>query len=201
MNTSCPERLALFDFDGTLTTRDSLIPFLRFAAGEGRFWAGALRSAPSLLTFAVQPSTNSQAKQTLLTNVIAGRAREELGAWGERFARDRIPSLLRPSTMQRLLNHRTAGDVCVLVSASLDVYLQPWARANGFDAVLCSELETDGSGRVTGRIVDANCHGPEKARRINAWLQGRTPGHITAYGDSRGDREMLAMAQVANWIK
>jgi phosphatidylglycerophosphatase C len=97
--------------------------------------------------------------------------------------------------------HQEAGDTCVLVSASLDVYLQPWADQQGIDAVLCSGLEINPQQRVTGRLTPANCYGPEKARRIRAWLDGRQPSHITAYGDSRGDEEMFALADTVHLVR
>jgi phosphatidylglycerophosphatase C len=84
------------------------------------------------------------------------------------------------------------------VSASLDVYVEPWAQAQGFDAILSSVLAVE-DGVVTGRLFEGNCYGVEKVRRIRSWLNDRRPEQIWAYGDSRGDREMLALADVAHY--
>lgn len=194
-------RLALFDFDGTLTTRDSLMPFLRQVVGTPRLLAGLARLAVPLASYALGRTANDVAKQQLLAHLLHGRTLAELQAQGRHFAAHRLPGLLRPATLAALRTHQAAGDTCVLVSASLDVYLQPWAEQQGFAAVLCSQLAVDAEQRVTGRLQPANCHGPEKARRIRAWLAGRQPEHITAWGDSRGDAEMFALADTVHRVR
>ena len=193
-------RLALFDFDGTLTRHDTLFPFLRYLVGTPRFALGLAATAPVLGAYALKLMRNDLAKQRVLRHFLQGRDAEGLAEAGTRFAQDCIPSLLQPAQMTLLQAHQARGDTCVLVSASLDVYLRPWSQAQGFDALLCSSLAVDG-GRVTGLLHGANCHGPEKVRRIEAWLAGRQPEHITAYGDSAGDREMLALADEPIWVR
>ncbi len=94
---------------------------------------------------------------------------------------------------RRVQEHRRRGHHLVLVSASPDLYLLPWATYAGFDAVLATELEFVDE-RCTGRLATPNCWGKEKARRLQEWLSNRQPSLLYAYGDSRGDREMLAMA-------
>lgn len=188
------DRLALFDFDGTLSRHDSLMPFLAQVAGPWRFASGVARLAPTWRDWALGRIDNATAKQRVLHHFLGGMPLGRLSALGEAYALLGLSRQLRGATVAALRRHQGAGDCCVLVSASLDVYLEPWARAQGFDAVLCSSLCTDAAGRVTGELRGANCFGPEKARRVRAWLDGRIPRHITAYGDSRGDREMLAMA-------
>lgn len=194
-------RLALFDFDGTLTTGDSLLPFLRQVVGPVRYAAGMALMSPVLAAYAIKLVRNDVAKQLLLGHLIGGLPHADLEASGQRFAAEGIERMLRPHMMARLTRHRDQGDLCVLVSASLDVYLKPWARARGFDEVLCSSLGVDAEGRVTGRLDGGNCFGPAKRERIDAWLGGRRPGHIVAYGDSRGDREMLALANEAYLLR
>ena len=193
-------RIALFDFDGTLTTRDSFVPFLRYAFGTRRLLGGLAACRGPLLAYAAGRMANDAAKERLIAHFMGDRPLGWLRAAGTRFAADALPALLRPPMLDVLRRHRDAGDTCVLVSASLDLYLAPWGRAYRFDAVLCSRLAEDADGRVTGRLDPRNCHGAEKARRIAEWLAGRGPSHITAYGDSRGDHEMLALADAAHWI-
>jgi HAD superfamily hydrolase (TIGR01490 family) len=194
-------RLALFDFDSTLTTRDSLMPFLRHVVGTPRFMAGLAATSLPLLSYALGHTANDVAKQQVLAHFLRGRDLAEIEACGRTFARNHLPGLLRPTTLAALQTHRVAGDSCVLVSASLDVYLQPWADQHGFAAVLCSRLEVDAQQHVTGHIQPANCYGPEKARRIHEWLAGRRPSHITAWGDSRGDDEMFALADTVHRVR
>ena len=184
-----------FDFDGTLTRSDTLIPFLREVIGVRRLVRSLAMEAPWLAGYAVGMVTNDVAKQRLLSRTLRGWSKEQLETQGAAFAQDHIPGKLRPETMQRLCAHREAGNRCVLVTASLTLYTRPWGLAQGFEAVIGSELDFDEHGQATGRLRGANCIGAEKERRLRALL-GTEP-LCAAYGDSRGDREMLAMAEEA----
>lgn len=186
--------VAAFDFDGTLTRRDTLLPFLyRLAGPWGMAWR-ALLLAPTLLGYALRQLPNDVAKEQVLHRFVAGMADEELKRQGQRYARHALPAMLRFDAMTRLAWHRQQGHRCVLISASIEHYVGPWAAANGFDEVLCTRLAVDGQGRLTGHFDGANCYGEEKARRLRALLGQPEDYVIHAYGDSRGDREMLAMA-------
>ncbi|MCB1735477.1 MAG: HAD-IB family hydrolase [Gammaproteobacteria bacterium] len=193
--------LALFDFDGTLTYGDSLLPFLRFALSPMELGVGALKSLPYLSAFALRLIDNETAKQNLLRHTLGGRSIRTLRSIGGEFAKNRVSGLLREDTMSRLGEHQALGHTCVLVSASLDLYLNPWADSVGFDHCLCSRLQTGNDQKATGRLAGGNCYGEEKVRRIHALLEGLdAPESIHAYGDSRGDRPMLAMADHAFWV-
>ena len=103
-----------------------------------------------------------------------------------------LPSTLRPRALERLEWHRSQGDRIVVVSASLDVYIAPWCAERGLEFI-CTTLE-ERDGRLTGRYVDGDCCGPEKARRIRARCDLGRYSVIYAYGDSGEDREMMALA-------
>lgn len=195
-------RLALFDFDGTLTRGDTLLPFLFCLAGPLRFLVGIVWLAPVFVAYAIGRLRNDCAKERVLRHFLRGRSVDAVQAAGEVFARHVSGKWLRSPVMAQLREHQRSGDVCVLVSASLETYLLPWARAHGFDAVLCSRLQsTDGA--LTGALDGSNCFGPEKVARVQAWLaaSGLTPQFVTAYGDSRGDREMLQFAHAAVHVR
>jgi phosphatidylglycerophosphatase C len=103
---------------------------------------------------------------------------------------------MRPEVLERLDAHQARGDRVVLVSASYEVYLLPLGRLLGVDGVLCTRLEVASDGRLSGRLDGPNCRGPEKVRRLEAWLaeHGLADAELWAYGDSAGDRELLARA-------
>jgi phosphatidylglycerophosphatase C len=183
---------AAFDFDGTLTRRDSLLPFLRFALGPTRLLTCLAAESPALARYALGLMANDRAKEKLLTRCLGGDAAARIAECGRRFARERLPRLLHVETMALMEAHRRAGHVCVLVSASPGYYLRPWAADAGFDQVICTELEVDAAGKLTGRLDGGNCYGEEKARRLKAILPANVELH--AYGDSPGDRPMLALA-------
>ena len=96
--------------------------------------------------------------------------------------------------------HRTQGHRLVIVSASLAVYLRPIAEHLRFDEVLATELEVGDDDRLTGAMQGANVRGPEKARRLDAWIARELPdttSFVWAYGDSSGDNELWARADRA----
>jgi phosphatidylglycerophosphatase C len=186
--------VAAFDFDGTLTHGDSLRHFIPFVRGWPRTLLGYVLISPWLLGFVLHLVSRTHAKERVLRHFFGGWPQARLQEHGERFAREAIPGLLKPEAVAAFRNHQAAGHRCVLISASPDVYLHPWAQAMGFDHALTSELVTDAEGAVTGRLRDGNCWGPEKTRRLLAWLGERDGYEIYAYGDSRGDRELLALA-------
>lgn len=187
--------VAFFDFDGTLTRSDSLIPFLRQVRGA-RFALDLLEFSPWLGAYALRLMKNDYAKEALLSKALAGMSLDNLRKQGQIFAAERIPSMLRPDTMSRLREHQERGHLCVLVSASLDIYLEPWCQKNGFDFCLSSSLATDKDGRASGKLKGANCYGEDKVRRIQNLLEniGMVPPYVYAYGDSKGDIPMLSLA-------
>lgn len=186
---------AAFDFDGTLTRRDTLLPFLQRSFGSKRLLWALMLESPVLCAFAARLVSNEQAKRRLLGRVIHGIHHAELLALGERFAHALGSERLRPETMERLAWHQASGHLCVLVTASLSLYARPWALRMGFSEVIATELEFDSTDRPTGRFIGANCWGPEKSRRLRDLLG--TQSLAFAYGNSRGDREMLGMAERA----
>jgi phosphatidylglycerophosphatase C len=188
--------VAAFDFDGTISRRDSLLPFLVAVRGWRAVAAALARLAPQLLLMALGRDDRDATKERLLHALLAGHAATELWASGETHA-SALLHRLRPATLERVRWHREQDHQLVMISASPTVYLEPLAAELGFDAVLATGLEVDGAGRLTGRLDGGNVRGPEKVARLRAWLGSRRVDELWAYGDSRGDRELLAAADHA----
>jgi phosphatidylglycerophosphatase C len=196
---NAPRVVAAFDFDGTLTRRDTLVPFLARSLGWPRFLLALMKSSPWLAGYALRLLPNDVAKARLLRYALAGRSLAEVDGWAARWLADDLPRQLQPWTMERLRWHQQAGHCCVMVSASPDVYLAGAAASLGFDGLVCTRLEVL-HGRLTGEMQTLNCHGEQKVLRLNAWLTDRfgaaAASKLTlhAYGDSKGDKPMLRMA-------
>ncbi len=184
--------LALFDIDGTLTTRDTMFVFVQHALGPVRLLFGLVWLSPMLVAMKLGLVANDRAKVLFLKHFFGGRSRDELMAWGTSFITE-IEGLLRPTGRQRLQQHRDQGDTVLLVSASLDLWMQPWAESLGL-TLLCTRGAFDDSSRFTGDLETPNCHGPEKVVRVRATLDPDAFDRIVAYGDSSGDTEMLELA-------
>lgn len=186
--------IAFFDFDGTLTRRDSLLPFLREVVGTSRFILNMASLALVLIGYVLKAVPNDVAKQIVLRKFLAGMTLKEVNTVGERFALTRLPALLRGVGMEQLKRHLSAGHLCVLVSASLDVYLEPWSKVNGIHHWITSSLEINADGKVSGSLEKENCYGHQKVKRIQQWLGKEQPDRIYAYGDSKADNAMLELA-------
>lgn len=197
-------RIAAFDFDGTLTRRDTLVPFLARACGSQDLLRALRRTAPLAARARVgrldaDLHHRDATKAELIRHLFAGREAEWLAHEGRRYASG-LDAKLRPEMIDQLRWHRDAGHELVIVSASLQVYLEPFAEAHGIHHVIGVELEAADSGHLTGHLAGPNVRGPEKARRLRAWLAGEQPEMLWAYGNSSGDTELLAMADVPVWV-
>ena len=190
------KQLFAFDFDGTLTTRDTLIAFIRYACGTPRFLLGFLLHAPLLVLMKLRLYSNGKAKQRLFSWFFRGMPIETFDALCQSFASTHR-HLLRPETVRLLQQALSEGSEVLVVSASIDNWVQPFFPAV---TVLGTQIEVI-DGRLSGRFLTPNCYGQEKVRRILALHPDRSAYRLTAYGDSRGDRELLAFADVAHLIK
>lgn len=192
--------VAAFDFDGTITYCDTLIPYLVFVAGKLSFAKRLAPLIPQYLAYKCGRISNQVAKEAFLSAYLKGLSYAQMQSLGEEFSKAVLPKLVRSQMSARISWHKSQRHTCILVSASLDVYLKAWALLNGFDGVISSQLETDSQGFITGKINGRNCYGEEKARRLKDWLSTRKIGCLYGYGDSRGDLAMLQVADV-KWYK
>lgn len=183
--------LALFDFDGTLTTRETFPDFMRYAVARPRLLAGGVLLAPVVFGYRRGWVAGNPTRASIVQVGLRGVDAARLRAQGEAFARDLLPAVLRAEAMARLQWHRERGDRIVVVSGGLDVYLAPWCAAQGVE-VLCSVL-TERNGRITG-YAGAQCVGEEKVRRVRALCDPQAYPAVHAYGDTHEDLAMLAMA-------
>lgn len=187
--------VAAFDFDGTLSTRDCVVPFLETLAGRSRLVAG-MAVRPLAIADALLRRDRDRFKAVALRAAFAGREAAAVQQLGRSFAETVHSGWLRSDTPQRLAWHQREGHKVVLVSASLGAYLHPLGELLGVDAVLCTEAVVGSDGRYTGEMLGQNCRGPEKVLRLRTWLAEMKldDAELWAYGDSAGDRELLAAA-------
>ncbi len=196
--------VAAFDVDRTVTTRDCVVPFLRRVRGTVPF-ARRMAWASARLVPAIARGERDRAKEQAAKIVFAGRRAVDVDAAGDAFAAGVVCSRLRADTVARLRWHQAEGHDIVFVSASFGAYLRPLGDRLGADGVLCTELVVGRDGVLTGELSGLNCRGAEKVRRLHEWLDARHGGRanveLWAYGDSPGDRELLADADHAVWVR
>jgi phosphatidylglycerophosphatase C len=186
-----------FDFDGTLTTHDSFTAFLRWKAEPLGYALGLLSLLPHLLAYGVHRD-RGRLKAAAAARFLGGMTAETLAALAEEFAVLKAQSMLRPDAVQAWRNWRAQGAVVVIVTASPEITVRPFARALGADVLIGTRLVLDGQDRVTGKFDGSNCRGPEKVRRLHEAF-GEDLVLAAAYGDTSGDREMLKMAEVKGY--
>lgn len=186
------KHLALFDFDGTITRKDTLIEFMRFSQGTFRASLVFIRLLPSAVKFALKLISNQEFKEVFLRLAYCGADANWLKECAEAFTKQQLPGLIREKAKKRIQWHRDRGHRIVLVSASADIWLEPWCRQEKIE-LICSHLEVV-DGKLTGKIAGKNCRKAEKVSRIKAEIDVSEYSKIYAYGDSSGDTEMLAFA-------
>jgi HAD superfamily hydrolase (TIGR01490 family) len=184
--------LALFDFDGTITTVGTFPLFCRYVVTRPRLVVGGLLISPWLVGYKVGLVSDRRMCAVLAKPSFAGQRRDRIEALGARFARDVIPALLNPPAIERIGWHKSRGDVVAVVSASLGAYLVPWCTSMDVD-VICAELASKNA-RLTGRYVDGDCCAEDKVRLICRRYDITTFETIYAYGDSDDDSAMLSLA-------
>ena len=188
--------LALFDFDGTLTTQDTFLDFHRFCWGKRRFLAFVGAAGKGILYLRLD---RNFLKEAFLMQLWKGVPREKYLEKARRYAITRVESFLSPLAVSVFSRHVERGHDVYVVSASMKEWIEPWASKHGV-FVIGTELETV-NGVLTGRLSGANCRGAEKPRRIAELVDLKSYDKIYAYGNSSGDREMLLLAdeKVYNW--
>jgi phosphatidylglycerophosphatase C len=184
--------LALFDFDGTITTREMFPDFMRFAVSRRRLVVGSALFAPMVVGYKMGIVSGSTIRQHLVNFGFRGVASGHFETLGKRFSDKVLPDVLRPEALARIRWHQSQGDRVVVVSGALDVYLSHWCRRHHVD-LLCSSLEVE-NGRLTGRFRGAQCVGAEKSRRVRERCKLDDFSMVYAYGDTKEDLDMLNIA-------
>jgi len=184
--------LAAFDFDGTLTVRDSFMAFLVWRTPPARLIAAFFRLAPAAVAYLIHRD-RGRLKAAGLRILIGCIPQTNLQAEAEAFADVIFDRLLRPDARAAWTRHRAEGLKLIIVTASPEDIVAPFARRLGADALIGTRLAIDAAGRLTGALDGPNCRGAEKVRRSHDAFGAAAPLAV-AYGDTDGDREMLAAA-------
>lgn len=184
--------IAAFDFDGTITTKDTLFDFIDFCFGKTRLFIGLLWLSPMLMLYKIGLVKNYKAKEIFLSHFFKGVSVAEFNDKGSLYSK-RIDQISRYDVMEKMNWHLSNGHTVLIISASVKNWILPWANKKGIADVLSTEIE-EKEGRFTGKLFSKNCYGIEKVRRFQELYPKREDYILYAYGDSRGDDELLAFA-------
>ncbi len=186
--------LALFDFDGTITSKDCFVLFTRFAVGVPRFVLGLLILSPIVLAYYLKWIPSWKAKEHWLVHFFKDWSKDKFDESSRAFSQQILPFEIRSIAMEKIEWHKANNDKILIVSASLDTYLHYFYLDDDID-ILATRLEIKDQ-RITGRLYGKNCKGEEKVKRIKESYNLADYATIFAYGDSSGDTEMLNLADV-----
>jgi HAD superfamily hydrolase (TIGR01490 family) len=192
--------LVLFDFDGTLTKGDTMLPFLwHCSSGIGfmrRIFEVMIQFVGLFVAGKWQPG---RAKEILIGRFFKGISAPQIRVWGRNFCEKRLPKLLEPVTIAEMKRHQDAGAQVWVVSASCNLWLETFCADNRL-GLLCTELGMQNE-MCTGKFATPNCNGAEKVRRIKAAIDLTQFSKIVAYGNTSGDMPMLSLATEAWWVR
>lgn len=185
--------IAVFDFDGTLTTKDTLLEFIKFACGRWRFFLGFLLYSPLLVMMKLHLYPNWKAKEKIFAFFFKGWEYTRFRNLGQAFSSE-IEKMRNESVIKKMGNHIRCSDTVYVVSASISEWVRPWCEQMKVTDVIATEIEVDSHNLVTGRFLSKNCYGQEKVNRFAEMEPDRKNYCLYAYGDSRGDKELLEYA-------
>ncbi|WP_367389488.1 HAD-IB family hydrolase [Lewinella sp. LCG006] len=181
--------LAVFDFDGTISDRDSFLAFIRHTHGSWRFFWGFLLHLPYLILYLLGRYPNDLIKEKIFTHFYAGKTEEELAQQGKQFCEQKLPALIYAGARQQLQWHQQQGHRIIILTASSAIWLKPWCDANHFE-IIATTFETQ-NGRYTGNLQGENCYGEEKRKRIASVLSNAPSSEVYGYGDRTSDQAFL----------
>ena len=193
------DTIALFDFDGTLTRKDSLGEFIKFAVGKPNYYAKLLLFSPIFVLYKTKLMDNSYAKKLLFKLYFNGVTKSYFTKVAREYGKTKIYDIIREEIYDKFLAHIENGDRVLIVSASMKCWLEPFATKHKVE-LLCTELKFKDA-KFTGEFATKNCHGEEKLTRVQAYLNLDDYEKIYTYGDSSGDDAILAIADVEVKVK
>lgn len=185
--------IAFFDFDGTITRKDTMLELAKYKAGKFNYYTGMLRLSPFLMAMKAGLLSAQRAKELFLKTFFGQMPIADFNQLCQSFCRQQLPQLLRPDALQCIAKHQAEGNIIVVVTASAQNWVAPWCTQNNL--VLIATILQEKDGCITGKLAGNNCNGKEKVGRINKQFILADYNPIYAYGDSAGDKPMLALAQ------
>lgn len=187
------KRIAAFDFDGTITRKDTLIEFLRFTGGGARLYAVFALYSPLLVLMKLKLYSNQKAKEKIFAHYFKGMQIDQFDDLCRRFFEQKGDALVYADAKAQIAKHKEQGDEVVIISASIENWVCHFADALRADKLLATKVKVE-DGKITGCFLTANCYGKEKVKRLLSEYPERDSYYLVAYGDSPGDKELLQFA-------
>ncbi|WP_207632489.1 HAD-IB family hydrolase [Foetidibacter luteolus] len=189
--------LVLFDFDGTITYKDTLFELIKYHKGSNSFYMGMMRHFAQLALHKTGFIASQPMKEMVMTHFWKGTPEKEFTEVCASFSASVLPGLLRSQAIETIQQYQQKGHDIAIVSASAEDWVMPFCNQHSLTC-LSSRLEKK-DGRLTGKLLGLNCNGPEKVSRVKAHFNTASYSVIIAYGDTNGDKPMLQFATEAHY--
>lgn len=190
--------VAVFDFDGTITTVDTFRDFIIWHLGPFRFWVAMVLISPLIVLYAIGLIGNNVPKHAIFRLLYRNYSATDFRAACEDYATQRLPSLIRPKALLKIRYHARLSHRLFIASASLKDWIEPWAIGIGFERVIATQVLIQND-RLTGDFSDVCCYGHLKVVRLKELGVAKDNSILYVYGDSKGDRELLAIADYKSY--
>lgn len=198
--TNKKQTIAVFDFDGTITNKDTLFDFVKFSFGYSKLFLGLMAIFPILAAFKLKTISNEAFKQEMLYHFFVQKKYKDFLKKCDLY-KDRVNEILRQDAIDKIKWHQSEGHQVIIMSESIADWIIPWAKSVGIEEVYGTTLEVSEEDTITGRLGSRNCDGEEKVKRFLEIYPERGEYTLYVYGDSRGDREMLELADHSYYRK
>ena len=185
-------RLVIFDFDGTLTKKDSLGEFLKYYYNKKIYFKKLAIFLPTFLLYKFKIIKNDIAKQRLMEIFFKGKDEDTFKQKAKRFALERVDTFLNDKIYKKFQSHKLNGDRVIIISASFECWINEWAKKEKVES-LSTILEIKNK-KITGRFYTKNCYGKEKVNRLKEYIDISKYDEIISYGDSKGDEKIFAIS-------
>ena len=186
------KNIAFFDFDGTITTKDTMLEFTKYSQGLFRYYLGLFLISPWLIAMKIHIISKKKGKEKFISYFFKNILVKKFDNDCLSFTKNIIPLLIKKNALLEIIKHKENKSEIVVVSASAENWVAPWCVLNNLNYI-CTKLKIENN-KIMGTILGQNCNGAEKVNRINEKFDTANYKNIYCYGDSSGDKEMLGLA-------
>ena len=189
--------IAFFDFDGTITTKDTMLEFAKYCHSAANYWFGMALISPCLIGMKIGLVSKQKAKEKFITYFFGNIILEKFNEDCNLFTKEVIPHLIKADALQTIKKFQSENIEVVIVSASAESWVAPWCGQQNI-GFLCTKLEVI-ENKISGKLLGLNCNGHEKVKRIKQQFDTASYENIYCYGDTDGDKPMLDLATEPNY--
>ena len=190
------KKLYLFDFDGTLTYKDTMFLFLKFYNPQKYFWSFA-KHIPLFILVKLHLANAERVKKSFIGSILKNQREVTLQKKAQEFFDEFYPEIIRENALDFIKNIDKENTESLLVTASLDIWTKPFAEKFGMK-LIATEAKFE-NGVFTGHFKTKNNNGEEKVKRIKKSIEGKKFDKIIAFGDTSGDKPMLSLAHESHY--